>query len=314
METKLPLVSIIMATFNRAHTIERAINSVLNQSYQNIELIIIDDGSTDNTSTILKNYDDPRIRIHKHEHNRGVTAAKNSGLKLIKGEWFTTFDSDDEMMPDAIRAMMNVPLYFDQTITSVTCNCWEPISNSFSGQGLTEDCHIKANEIMPLCKGDFWGLNKTSLLMGESFNENLIGVESTLWYKVNERANGYYIHKALNIIHLEGDDRVTKLKAGFEKKILHYESLINEEFYLKITKKYKPDEFYNICKTGLLMMRLNNNKYIASQYYELLKSSKNRLFTYLIFKYRLIVMMYKFYLKLKPSFRKMSSSLRSAFF
>jgi glycosyltransferase involved in cell wall biosynthesis len=299
METELPLVSIIMATFNRAHTIERAINSVLNQSYKNIELIIIDDGSTDNTTAILNNYNDSRIRILKHEHNKGATAAKNSGLKLIKGEWFTTFDSDDEMVPDAIETMINVPLIFDKKITSVTCNCWDPISNTFVGKGLAEDCYFNANEIMPFCTGDFWGLIKTSLLQGDSFNEKLIGFESTLWYKINARANAYYIHKALNIVHIEGKDRVSNTRPSFKKELISYENLINEEFYLKINKQYKPDEYYGICKKGLFMMLASKNRLLASKYYELLKTSKNSFKIYLIYKLKLPALIYKTTIKLK---------------
>jgi hypothetical protein len=53
--------------------------------------------------------------------------------------------------------------------------------------------------LCPLCEGDFWGITKTSLLMGDCFNENLLGILSTLWYKINERANCYYIHEKVMI-------------------------------------------------------------------------------------------------------------------
>src|SRR5687768_435385 len=106
MSKEYPLVSIVMATYNRATTIERAIDSVLKQTYPNIELIIVDDGSTDNTLEVLARYKQPSIRVYKHEKNKGVTGAKNSGLDQIKGEWFTILDSDDEIIPEAIEAMM----------------------------------------------------------------------------------------------------------------------------------------------------------------------------------------------------------------
>ena len=67
MTDKLPLVSIVMATYNRAGTIERAVNSVLGQTYPFIELIIVDDGSVDNTLEILGRYSHPSIRIIRHE-------------------------------------------------------------------------------------------------------------------------------------------------------------------------------------------------------------------------------------------------------
>jgi glycosyltransferase involved in cell wall biosynthesis len=307
MNEESPMVSIIMATYNRAHTIERAIDSVLNQTYKNFELIIVDDGSTDNTTSILMKYDDPRIRVFKHEQNKGELSAKNTGLKQIKGEWFTTFDSDDEMLPKAIETMINIPLYFDQKITAVTCNCWEPISNTFLGRGLNEDGYIKGNEVMPLCEGDFWGLTKTSLLMGEGFNVNLLGIVSSLWYKVNERANGYYIHQALNIVHIEGNDRLTTLndfKFNFDRQILHYENLINEDLYLQLTKKYKPEEFYRLCRAGLFMMRISKNKKLASKYFELLKSFKKGFFSDFIVRHELPGIIYKTYFKFMPRIKR----------
>lgn len=313
MEIHLPLVSIIMATYNRADLVTRAIDSVLNQSYKNIELIVVDDGSTDNTSEVLSNINDSRIRVHSHEVNKGATGAKNSGLKLIKGEWFTIFDSDDEMVQDAIESLISIPLHFDTSVTAVTCNGWDPLSNTLTGKGLNEDCYLHGNEIMPACKGDFWGIIKTSILNNDSFNENLIGCESTLWFKLSERANGYYIHKALSIIHIEGNDRITTSKVSLEKKILHYESIINEELYLKIIQKFDPDGFYDLCKNGLLITRMNKNKYLASKYYELLKSSpKNNILTYLIYKYDFSLAMYKIYSKLMPLVRKTYKSLKSS--
>jgi glycosyltransferase involved in cell wall biosynthesis len=293
------LVSIVMATYNRAHTVKRAINSILIQTYKNIELIVVDDGSTDDTLNILNSFNDPRIRIFKLDHNRGASAAKNIGLNQIKGDWFTTYDSDDEMTPDAIETMINIPLNFDSAVTLVVCNGWEPISKTFIGQGLDKDGYIIPNEVMPCCKGDFWGLTKTSLLQDDRFNEKLIGFESTLWYKINERGYGYYIHKALSIVHIEGNDRITKSKPSFEKELAHYESIIKEELYLKITKRYNPEEYARICKKGLIMMLASNNEFLATQYYNLIKTSKNSTIINLLYSLKLPASILKSCLKVK---------------
>lgn len=303
MDTDYPLVSIIMATYNRAKTIKRAINSVLNQTYKNIELIIVDDGSSDNTFEILQDYHDPRIRIFKHESNKGVTAAKNSGLRLIRGDWFTTFDSDDEMVPEAIETMMDVPLFFDKSITSVTCNCYLGYSDDFSGRGIDRDCYIKANDVMPLTTGDFWGINRTCLLEGDTFNENLNGIESTLWYRLNERANCYYIHRALNIIHLEGIDRVSVKRTSLEKKFRHFKSLIDESLYLGITKRYKPGEYLDLCRIGFIVMRAYRDQESAARYYKLMKEFKKYSLLNLILGIKLPAALYKVYLNSHPSIK-----------
>lgn len=91
-----PKVSIQMCTYNRAHTIVQAIDSVLNQTYTDWELIILDDCSTDTTEEILKPYlTDVRIRYIKNEQNLGITKNRNKALSLSKGIYVAVLDSDD---------------------------------------------------------------------------------------------------------------------------------------------------------------------------------------------------------------------------
>ena len=98
-----PLVSIIIPTFNRGYILPRAIKSALSQTYQNIELIIIDDGSTDNTEEIVKDFSDPRIQYIRYSENKGRPAARNKGIKKSKGDFFAFLDSDDEYPPEKIE-------------------------------------------------------------------------------------------------------------------------------------------------------------------------------------------------------------------
>ncbi len=80
---ELPVISVIMATYNRADTLQRAIDSVVQQSYGDWELIIVDDGSTDATAEVLESVTDPRVSIQRHPRNRGMHAAKNTGLDHV---------------------------------------------------------------------------------------------------------------------------------------------------------------------------------------------------------------------------------------
>lgn len=86
--------SVVIPTYNRADFIDKTINSILNQSYQKFEILVIDDGSTDNTEDIVKNIKDPRIFYYKKENaERG--AARNYGAKKASGDFINFFDSDD---------------------------------------------------------------------------------------------------------------------------------------------------------------------------------------------------------------------------
>ena len=300
--TKNPLVSIVMATYNRAKTIERAIDGVFKQSYSNWELIIVDDGSSDNTSEILDKYTDSRIRRFKHEKNKGVTATKNLGLKNIKGEWFTTFDSDDEMYPEALEVMLNIPLNVDPEVTAVTCNCLDTTTKTFSGLGLKENGYLDNHTLMTVCKHEFWGITRSDLLQNDLFNENLFGYESILWYKIDDRAKRYYIHRALRIYHTEGSDSVTKAqqKYNFEREISHYSNIIVETHYLEKVKKYNPNEYYHLCKEGLIVTSAINNKEIAEKYLTFIKDlePKNHLLPY-IYKFRILAISLIKYKKFK---------------
>lgn len=87
------LVSVIIPTYNRAGFLEEALKSVLNQTYSNLEIIVVDDGSTDNTKEVLKPFKD-KIKYF-YQENKGPAAAKNTGLKSANGEYIAFLDSDD---------------------------------------------------------------------------------------------------------------------------------------------------------------------------------------------------------------------------
>ena len=91
-----PLVSVIIPTFNRANFITHAVASVLKQSYQNIEVIVVDDASTDNTATVVQNIDDSRVKYLCLEKNSGPSTARNGGVDISQGQFVAFLDSDDE--------------------------------------------------------------------------------------------------------------------------------------------------------------------------------------------------------------------------
>ena len=88
-----PKVSIIIPTYNQSQYLEEAMESVLNQTYQNIEIIIVDDGSTDNTSEVVKSFDNKIIYIP--QKNKGASSARNAGIKKAQGQYVAFLDSDD---------------------------------------------------------------------------------------------------------------------------------------------------------------------------------------------------------------------------
>lgn len=102
MKNHTPVISVIIPVYNVEKYLRRCLDSVLNQSFHDIEVICIDDGSTDSSLSILREYaaKDARVRVLA-QSNRGVSAARNAGLDVAKGTWISFVDSDDEILPEA---------------------------------------------------------------------------------------------------------------------------------------------------------------------------------------------------------------------
>ncbi|MCG3209576.1 MAG: hypothetical protein FOGNACKC_03203 [Anaerolineae bacterium] len=102
----MPTVSVIIPTHNRAELLPRAVQSVLNQSYQDFELIIVDDASNDDTPAVMASFNDPRIKTIRHSTNRRGSAARNTGINAATGEWVAFLDDDDKWLPDKLTRQL----------------------------------------------------------------------------------------------------------------------------------------------------------------------------------------------------------------
>lgn len=112
----MPKITVIITTYNRANLLKDAIKSVLGQSFQDFELIVVDDCSADNTKEVVKIFQDKRISYLRHPKNKGDAAAKNTGIRAAQGEYIITLDDDDLMAPWALADL------FEKFCTSVNKN------------------------------------------------------------------------------------------------------------------------------------------------------------------------------------------------
>jgi glycosyltransferase involved in cell wall biosynthesis len=274
------MISIILRTYNRARTLPRAINSVLNQDYPDWELVIVDDGSTDDTAKALAQYNDPRIHVISHCKNLGPTAAFNTGLANMHGEWFTGLDSDDELMPNALSTMIQIPQKIDPAINAITSNCIDSVSGQFTGTGVDHDQYLDAETSLQKRRGEYWGLTRTSLLQGENIPEELgIGFEGVLWHKIDKRAKRYYVHQGLRIYHTEGENRVTKENLIKNARVYRgYLALMKEKEYLEDYRKWALDLYREMYFSAALCFLQNNDKKNAWNCFRELLSTQENLF------------------------------------
>jgi succinoglycan biosynthesis protein ExoO len=102
----VPLVSVIMPAYNTAQYIEQAIESALHQTIANIEVIVVDDASVDNTTAIVKGFTDSRVRLLELAENKGAPTARNRAFQEAKGQWIAVLDSDDWYAPNRLEEML----------------------------------------------------------------------------------------------------------------------------------------------------------------------------------------------------------------
>jgi glycosyltransferase involved in cell wall biosynthesis len=103
MNHKSPLVSVLMPAYNSEKYIAQAIQSILDQTYENFELCIINDGSTDNTAAVIDQFDDPRIIKINHSKNKGLVETRNALIELARGKYIAYLDNDDIAFPDRLE-------------------------------------------------------------------------------------------------------------------------------------------------------------------------------------------------------------------
>ena len=107
------LVSVVMPVFNRAHLVPRVVGSILAQTYRNLDVVIVDDCSTDDIAGAIAALNDPRVRLIRRERNGGAAAARNTGVAAAKADWIAFHDSDDYCTSDrielSVRKLMDLP-------------------------------------------------------------------------------------------------------------------------------------------------------------------------------------------------------------
>lgn len=103
MKSSFPTVSIIMGAYNAGAFIQQTVQSILNQNYPQLEILVTDDASTDDTFSLLKSFSDPRMRVFRNLKNQGSASVRNRGLKFARGAYIHFFDHDDIMLPGSLR-------------------------------------------------------------------------------------------------------------------------------------------------------------------------------------------------------------------
>lgn len=191
------LASIIMPSYNTAPYIKETIQSVLDQTYTNWELIIVDDCSTDNTEEVLATINDSRIRYFKNEKNFGAAVSRNKALREAKGQWIAFLDSDDLWMPEKLEKQIN---FMKKNGYSFSYTNYEEIDvdGNKTGIKITGPKRITKtgmfNYCWPGCLTVMFDADKIGLIQIEDIKKNN---DYAMWLKVCQKADCYLLDEYL---------------------------------------------------------------------------------------------------------------------
>lgn len=144
----MPKVSIVIPTYNRAWLLRKAILSVLNQTYQDFEIIVVDDASNDNTIDVISALNDKRIKYIRNEYNKGEAGARNTGILNTNGQYIAFLDDDDEWLPKKLELQVNK---FENSPQKVGL-----IYTGIIRYHYKENKLIRKNQSIPLHKGEMY--------------------------------------------------------------------------------------------------------------------------------------------------------------
>ena len=202
-------VSVILPTYNRANMIERCIKNVFDQDYDNIELIIVDDASTDNTKDVVASLNDSRIKFLQLENNSGGAAApRNAGLKEATGKYVSFIDSDDEYCEGRISEMVKLMEELDPKPALVFSNFVAHHDGSHCVPLSLNSEFISAEKSFPasvFCPTSCWIINR-EIIRDEFFDEKIHVIEDCDYFaRIARKHPMYFYNKPLVRKYAHGD-------------------------------------------------------------------------------------------------------------
>ncbi len=232
-------ISIIIPTFNRASFLRSSINSILNQTYQKFEIIVVDDGSTDNTKEVIKEF--PQIRYF-YQKNAGVSQARNLGIKKAKYEYIAFLDSDDEWKKDKLEIQIAFHKQNPNILISHTDETWIRNGKEIKKKNYQSKpqgfCFL---ENLNFCKiGTSTVLLKKSLLENIGyFDEDLkICEDYDLWLRISLENEIGYINQELVIKNAGHNGQLSFSEFGIDRyKIDSLQKHLDSKFKIEVKKE-----------------------------------------------------------------------------
>ena len=221
----MPQVSVIIPTHNRAEHLPKALNSVLQQSYQDFEIVVVDDASVDHTPQVVARFKDPRIRYLRHDTNKGGSAARNTGIINSSSPFLAFLDDDDEWVVDKLQKQLSAILKSPQEVGVIYTG--HMTVDLATGKVLDKQVPVKNGDLSrALLIENCVGSTSTVLLRRECLNRVGLFDESLpcsqdydLWIRISAKYQFEFIPEALLRYYVHGKritSNLNQLTRGLE--------------------------------------------------------------------------------------------------
>lgn len=206
-----PAVSIGITTYNRAHLVTRAIDSVLAQDYAPLRLVVVDDASTDDTAAVLARYaSDPRVTIIALPINGGIPVAKNAALDALTGEYGALLDSDDALLPGAVGVCVRALEQRGEGVSQVFAHCLDSVSGGFTGYTPNGSGPVTYEDALAdRIGGEHWNMFRLSDLASLRFHPEALTSETLVWHQMLRAKPAVHLGVPLRTYHKENTDRIS---------------------------------------------------------------------------------------------------------
>ncbi|MFO8108955.1 MAG: glycosyltransferase family 2 protein [Thermoplasmata archaeon] len=222
-------VSVIIPTYNRSKVLVKAVESVLNQTYENFELIIVDDKSKDDTADTVEQFKDPRIKYHRNEINLGGSGSRNVGIELAKGEFIAFLDDDDQWLPEKLERQVEVL----KKASAGCCGVYTGLTKYRNGKPLTKKMIPRDGMIFnDLLWENIIGstsvimLRKKSIIDVGGFTQDLpASQELDLYLRLAKKYEFKCVPESLVVYHIHQDNQIT---SDYSKKVFARKYIYNK--------------------------------------------------------------------------------------
>lgn len=221
-----PTTSAVIPTYNRTDLLPDAIECVLGQTYEDFECIVVDDGSDEDTASVLEQFDDPRIKYVEHEENRGLSAAVNTGAEASNGDYIAFLDDDDRWLPEKLEKQLDLIERLSDDVGLVYC--WMDYYRGTGEKYRENHAELSGNIFEELLDTQRIGNNSTIFVRSEvfeavgGFDESLPrGVDGDFLRRVARKFEIDYVPEVLVEYYTDhGNTRITnESRSGIENHI-----------------------------------------------------------------------------------------------